>query len=142
MKDGTCEVGSNPVRTAKPDGNLAFDGVTPLTRVQFLGKPLELVLDTGNQSGTQLWELFARDFPEVMSEGTKSTKQVQQIGRLCGTTHCRDPRNSPSRKRIQQHASARQCILETHGNDLQHGNLGLDALSQAAEVMIDSKRCH
>jgi hypothetical protein len=63
---------SNPTRTERVDINLAFDGVTPLTRVQMLGKPLEFVLDTGNQGGTQLWERFARDFPDVASKGARA----------------------------------------------------------------------
>jgi aspartyl protease len=136
-KDGTCQLGSDPIRTARTDVNLAFDGVTPVTRVQVSGKPLEFVLDTGNQSGTQLWERFARDFPELASTGRKSTKRVRQIG---GSAE----REIVALQEIRLRVGGFDGVLRPAnlfskpvGNDLQHGNLGLDVLSQAAEVMID-----
>lgn len=136
-RDGTCQVGSNPIRTARPDVNLAFDGVTPLTRVQVSGKPLAFVLDTGNQGGTQVWERFARDFPEVVSEGRKSTRQVRQIG---GSAEREIVVIPEVRLRVGGFDGVLQpanVFSTPMGNDLQHGNLGLDVLSQAAEVMID-----
>lgn len=42
--------------------------------------PVELVVDTGNQGGSQLWDRFARDFPQPVSEGRKGTKVVHKIG--------------------------------------------------------------
>jgi hypothetical protein len=136
-KDGTCQVGSNPIRTARADVNLAFDGETPVTRVQFEGKPLEFVLDTGNQGGTQLWERFARDFPASVSKGSKSTKQVHQIG---GSRERQIVVIPEIRLRVGGFDRVLQpanVFSKPIGNDLQHGNLGLDVLSQAAEVMID-----
>ena len=136
-KDGTCQVGLNPIRIAKVDVNLAFDGVTPLTRVQFDGKPLEFVLDTGNQGGTQLWERFARDFPEAVSKGRKSTKQVALIG---GTTEQQIVVIPEIRLRVGGFGSVLQSanvFSKPIGNDFQHGNLGMDVLSKAAEVIID-----
>ena len=136
-KDGACQVGSNPIRTARPDGNLAFDGATPVIRVQYSGKPLEFVLDTGNQGGTQLWERFARDFPDVVSAGRKSTKQIHQIG---GSTEHPIVAVPALRLRVGGFDGLLQpanVFSRPIGNDLQHGNLGLDVLSQATEVMID-----
>jgi hypothetical protein len=135
-KDGTCQMGSNPI-TATADVNLAFDGETPLTRVQFSGKPLELVLDTGNQGGTQLWERFARDFPDVVGEGSKSTKRVHQIG---GSVDRQIVVIPEIRLRVGGFNSVLRpanVFSKPIGNDSQHGNLGMDVLSQAAEVMID-----
>jgi hypothetical protein len=106
-------------------------------RAQFNGAPLELVLDTGNQGGTQLWERFARDFPRVVSERHKSTKSVEQIG---GSAE----RQIIVLQRIGLRISGFDGMLQPAnvfskpvGNDFQHGNLGLDVLSQAAEVSID-----
>jgi hypothetical protein len=136
-KEGTCQLGSNPTRTASADINFAFDGATPLIRVQYSDRPLEFVLDTGNQGGTQLWERFARDFPDVVRAGRKSTKQVHQIG---GSSEQQIVAIPELRLRV----GAWDGVLRPAnvfsppiGNDLQHGNLGLDVLSQAAEVMID-----
>jgi len=137
-KDGACQVGSNPIRTTPgPDGNLAFDGATPVIRVQYSDRPLEFVLDTGNQGGTQLWERFARDLPDVVRAGRKSTKQVHQIG---GSTEQQIVAIPELRLRVgglDGVLRPANVFSPPIGNDLQHGNLGLDVLSQAAEVMID-----
>jgi aspartyl protease len=136
-KDGICQLGANPTRPATVASNLAFDGVTPLTRVQVLGKPLEFVLDTGNQAGTQLWERFAREFPQLVSEGRTSTRQVRQIGGALERQIVVIPE-------LRLHVGGFDSLLRPAnvfskpvGNDLQHGNLGIDVLSQAAEVTID-----
>lgn len=62
-KEGSRQVGPVPEGDRRANGNLVFDGVTPLARVMLAGKTLEFVLDTGNQGGTQLWTRFAREFP-------------------------------------------------------------------------------
>ncbi len=136
-KDGACQVGANPIRTAGPDGNLAFDGAAPLIRVQYSDRPLEFVLDTGNQGGSQLWERFARDFPDVVRAGLKSTKQVHQIG---GSTEQQIVAIPELRLRVGGWDGVLRpanVFSPPIGNDLQYGNLGMDVLSQAAEVMID-----
>jgi hypothetical protein len=136
-KGGTCRVGPDPIGPARSEANLAFDGGTPVIRAQFNGAPLELVLDTGNQGGTQLWERFTHDFPQVVSAGRKATKSVEQIGgagerqvvvlprivlRIAGFDGVLQPAN---------------VFSKPVGNDLQHGNLGVDVLSEAADVSID-----
>jgi aspartyl protease len=135
-KDGTCQLGSNPIRTAGPD-NLAFDGAGLLIRAHYSDRPLEFVLDTGNQGGTQLWERFARDFPDVVRAGRNSTKQVHQIG---GSTEQQIVAIPELRLRVGGWNGVLRpanVFSPPIGNDLQHGNLGVDVLSQAAEVMID-----
>jgi len=136
-RDGTCQVGSSSKRPAKADVNLAFDGVTPVTRVQLLGKPLEFVLDTGNQGGTQLWERFGGDCPDVASRGRKGTRQVHQIG---GSEEREILVIPELRLRVGEFDGVLQpanMFFKPVGNDLQHGNLGLDVLSQSTEVTID-----
>ena len=136
-KDGACQLGSNPSRTARPDSNLAFDGAGLLIRVQYSDRPLEFVLDTGNQGGTQLWVRFARDFPDVVRAGRKSTKQVHQIG---GSTEQQIVAIQELRLRVGGWGGVLRpanVFSPPIGNELQHGNLGLDVLSQASEVTID-----
>jgi hypothetical protein len=136
-RTGTCHVGADPMAAERPEANLAFDGVAPVIRVQYKGAALEFVFDTGNQGGTQLWERFTRDFPQVVREGRKSSQSVEQIGgsgerqvvvipamvlRVSGFDGALQPAN---------------VFSKPVGNDFQHGNLGLDVLSQAAEVSMD-----
>ena len=133
----TCRVGFHSTRSARPDFNLAFDGAAPVARVNALGKPIELVLDTGNQAGTQLWERFARDFPDVAAQGRKSTKRLSQIG---GSAEHQIVVVPQILLRIGSFGSVLQpanIFSSPVGNSFQHGNLGVDVLSQAADVSID-----
>lgn len=72
-----------------------------------------------------------------MSKGRKGTRQVHQIG---GST-TRDVVSIPElHLRVDTLATALRpatVFSKPVGNDLQHGNLGFDALSRAAEVVID-----
>ena len=136
-KDGTCQMGSNPSGTVPPDGNLAFDGVTPLIRVHYSGKPLEFVLDTGNQASTQLWQRFARDFQELAATGRKGTRVVHQIGGAVEREIITIPELRLRVGGFDSVLRPANIFSKPVGNDFQHGNLGMDVLSQAAEVMID-----
>ncbi len=137
VKDGTCQLASSSIRTAGPDGNLAFDGAGLLIRVQYADRPLEFVLDTGNQGGTQLWERFTHDFPEVVRAGRKSTMKVHQIGGSSEQQIVAIPELHLRVGGWDGVLRPANVFSSPIGNDLQHGNLGLDVLSQAAEVMID-----
>ncbi len=108
-----------------------------MTRVQTFGQPLEFVLDTGNQVGTQLWERFARDFPHVVSKGRKSTRQVHQIGGSAEREIVVIPEIGLRVGGFDGVLQPANVFSKPVGNDFQHGNLGLDVLSQAAEVMMD-----
>jgi hypothetical protein len=50
--DGTFEIGGPSSPGASP--TLCFDELLPIVRVEWEGKPLDFVLDTGNVAGTQL----------------------------------------------------------------------------------------
>jgi hypothetical protein len=136
-KDGTCQAGANPSGTAPSDGNLAFDGVTPVIRVQYSGKPLEFVLDTGNQAGTQLWERFARDFPDLTGTGRKGTRVVHQIGGAVEREILTIPELRLRVGGFDSVLRPANIFSKPVGNDFQHGNLGMDVLSQGPEVTID-----
>ena len=77
----TCQIGAENSVAAGPRANLAFDQASLIARARFGARPLDFVLDTGNQGGTQLWSRFARDFPALIrDQGRKSTKTLHQIG--------------------------------------------------------------
>jgi predicted aspartyl protease len=135
--DGSFEIGAPPhsSRTAR---NLCFDGLTPLTQVQFEGRKLDFIFDTGNGAGTQLWERFSNDFAAmVKANGTKSSKRVTQIG----GSHEREVVSLPElRLRIggmDTALSPANVFAKPVGNEFQHGLLGMDLLSQAHAVSID-----
>ena len=136
-REQTCQVGFSPGRAAPRQVNLAFDGVTPVTRVHVSGKPIELVLDSGNQAGTQLWERFAREFPDVAVQGRKSSRRVSQIGGSVEREILAVPRILLRIGDFDGVLEPANIFSKPVGNDFQHGNLGVDVLSQAAEVSID-----
>jgi clan AA aspartic protease (TIGR02281 family) len=137
-KAGMCQTGPvGPRRTDNPP-NLAFNDFQPLTRVAFSGGPLDFVLDTGNQAGTQLWARFERDFPALVKErGIKSTQRVNQIG---GSTE----REVTVISELPLRVGGRDTVLKPAiifyrpvGDERRHGNLGMDVLGQATRVTID-----
>jgi hypothetical protein len=136
---GICQVGPGPnPQNSRAEMNLAFDGSTPVTRASFEGQPLDLVLDTGNQGGTQLWQRFTRDFAALVQErGTPSTQRVNQIG---GSTE----RAIVVVPDLHLRVGGFDTVLHPAsifsrpvGNDVQHGDLGMDLLGQASDVTID-----
>jgi hypothetical protein len=137
-KSGTCQTGPVASGGATNRFNLAFDQFNLVARVESEGRPLEFILDTGNQRETQLWERFARDFSLLLKErGSKGTKRITQIG---GSNE-REVTIVPE---VRLRVGGFETVLRPAaifskpvGNDSYHGNLGMDLLSQAAEVMID-----
>ena len=78
---GVCYTGSAALdhATAGP-ANLAYHQLNVIVTVQDDGKPLEFILDTGNQAGTQFWERFGSEFSALVRErGTKSSVRVTQM---------------------------------------------------------------
>ena len=135
-----CHTGSAAVKdssTSSPP-NLYYDGLHVVTRTNADGKALEFLLDTGNQAGTQLWERFGKDFESVVKErGRKGSVRVTQVG---GATDrdviiIPDVRLSVGGK--ETHLPAANLFSRPVGDDRFHGLLGMDVLSQAAEVTID-----
>jgi len=136
-KEGTCQLGSTARRRAGLDSNLAFDDSTPIARASVNGKHIDVVIDTGNQGGTQLWDRFAGDFPDVMARGTKTTRSVRQIG---GSSDRDVVAVSALILRIGGFdATLRPAYIFKMpvGDDVHHGNVGVDVLTQASAVSID-----
>jgi hypothetical protein len=136
-RGGTCSAGLPTSRAARGGGNLAFDGVAPVIRTQFNAVPLDFVLDTGNQRGTQLWERFARDFPALLSKGRKATTQLNQIGGSAEHPIVVLPEIQLRVGALHARLRPANVFSRPIGNVFHHGNLGFDVLSQAEEVIID-----
>jgi hypothetical protein len=109
-----------------------------IAAVEFEGKPLEFVLDTGNQAGTQLWERFGKDFePLVREKAVRSSVRVTQMGGAADheTLALSDVRLTVGGKVATLPRA--NVFSKPIGNDRYHGLLGMDVLSQAREVTID-----
>ena len=98
--------------------------VTPVLRAQISAEPVDLVLDTGNQGGTQLWERFATDFPEIVSRGQKGSKRVNQIGGSADREVVSIPELRFRIGGFDALLRPANVFAKPVGNDLQHGNVG------------------
>lgn len=139
-RDGMCSTGSDAT-ASEPAGhvqNLAWRDLHIVVTAEFEGTPLEFILDTGNQAGTQLWPRFGDDFePLIRRRGTRGTVRVTQIG---GSSD-RDVMVVPDvRLRVggkDVRLARGNVFARPIGDDRFHGLLGMDVLSQAASVSID-----
>ena len=139
-RSGMCHTGSaaTPGSASPARANLTYDRLHVITNVEFEGKSLEFILDTGNQAGTQLWEHFGTDFePLVKERGHKGTARVTQIG----GANDRDIVVIPDmRLKVGgKDTDLKQGRLFSRpvGDDRFHGLLGMDILSQGDDVTID-----
>jgi hypothetical protein len=137
-KSGTCQTGRVASREGTNRSNLAFDQFNLLARLESERRPLDFIFDTGNGRETQLWERFARDFSVLVKErGSKGTVRITQIG---GSNE----REVTVVREVRLRVGGFDALLcpanifsKPVGNDSYHGNIGMEVLSQAAEVTID-----
>jgi hypothetical protein len=136
--DGTFEMGRATGETASVDGNLCFDGFSPVVRVKFEDQDLDFILDTGNQAGTELWPRFAAEFAALIKR--RGTIAKQTLTGIAGSNE-RDASVLPE---IRLRVGGLETILQPAkvfskpvGDDFHYGLLGLDVLTQAREVQID-----
>ena len=138
-KRGECRLGSVSKGKSMLASNLALDEASPVTLAQINGKSLELVVDTGNQGGSQLWRRFDQEFPEIAERGLKMPRRVSQIS---GSVSL----NILAISELRFSLGGFQAVLRPAnlfptgiGNDFQHGILGMDVWSQASDVTLDFK---
>jgi len=135
--DGSFEIRPES-SSRKAHKNLSFDGLSPVTRAQFESGELDCIVDSGDQSGSQFWARFARDFAALVKQhGTKSSQRVAMVG----GSNVRETITLPE---IQLRVGGlnttlrpAQVFSKPVGDDFHHCLLGLDVLSQAREVRID-----
>src|SRR5262249_10211142 len=138
MPDRTCRAGHVAGSAPAPESRLAFDGSTPVVRTEVDGKPLDFVLDTGNQGGTQLWSRFGRDYAALIgARGRKETKRVEQIGGAREHEVVVIPELRVRLGALEAIIRPATIFPKPVGTDYQHGNLGMDVLSQAKDLTID-----
>jgi hypothetical protein len=136
--NGTFEIGFEPSSSAVRKDEICFDGLNPITRAHSEGKELDFILDTGNSAGTQLWSRFSHDFSErVKQEGTKSTKQVMQVGGANVRETTVLPEIALRVGGLDTKLRPAEIFSPPVGDRFHHGLLGMDVLSQAREVRID-----
>ena len=136
-RDGTCQAGLQAA--VGGTSNLAFDDFNPVVQGVVDGRPIDLLLDTGNQAGTQLWTRFQVDFPEILN-GAGVTAGMEQVTQAGGS----NARATANILEFHFEVGGFKALLKPGklfgkpvGNDYQHGLLGMDVFSQAREVVID-----
>jgi hypothetical protein len=138
-RSGTCSTGSVAISGNRSEGGpLRYNGLQVLTSVGIDGRDVEFVLDSGDQTGTQLWERFGKEFdPLVKARGRPGSVRITQIGGSLDRTTTVLPD-------MRLHVGGKDTTLrEAHlfsrpvGDDQFYGLLGMDVLSQAQDVTID-----
>jgi hypothetical protein len=132
-----CHNGAE-VKSANSSPNLRYDRLHLIGKVEFEGKPLEFIVDTGNQAGTQLWERFGRDFDALVKDrGRKDTIRVTQVG---GSTDREVVVLPPLQLTIggmETTLPVANIFSRPVGDNRYYGLLGIGLLNQAEEVTID-----
>ena len=83
--DGKFQI-RGPHRSTNARPNLCFDAFNLVTRAQFQdqdsdGQGLDLILDTGNQSNTQLWRRFSAQCRlRLLTEAARNAEQATNLG--------------------------------------------------------------
>jgi len=136
--DGAFEVGFRSRRDRGDEANLCFDGLVTLTRARFKGKDLDFIFDTGNGAGPQLWARFTKDFSALVKEhGSREVKRVTQFGGSNEREVMVLPEVRLQVGGLDVALRPANIFSPPVGNDLQHGLLGMDLLSQARRVTVD-----
>src|SRR5262245_55082975 len=118
--------------------NLFFDGLAAVTRVEFAGKELDFVLDTGNLAGAQLWKRFADDFATLLKQrGTQSKQTLTEVGGSRESEATVLPEIQLRIGGFDTTLRPAPVFSKPVGDDFHHGLLGMDLLSQAREVRVD-----
>ncbi len=135
---GTCYTGSSAVANTASAANLNYDRLYVIAKVGFDRRMLDLILDTGNQVGTQLWERFGKDFaPMIKERGRPGSAHVRQFGGASDHDIVIIPDVRLNVGGKDTTLAEGQIFSRPVGDDRNHGLLGMDVLSQADEVTID-----
>jgi tetratricopeptide (TPR) repeat protein len=133
-RNGIVEVSSGSRQSTKDGNDLCFDGLSPVARMQFEGKELDFDLDTGDQSGSQLWTRFANDFPALVKErGTESKQEITQVGGANERATIVLPEISLRIGGLNTELRPAQVFSKLVGDDFHHGLIGMDLLSRHAK---------
>ena len=135
---GTCTVPATNEDRRQDVSSLVFDWFTPVARIHWDHTSLDMMLDTGNEAGTQLWARFARQFaPLLAARGRPESKRLTQVGGSSVFEVTLIPELRLQVGGIDTVLSPAIVYPPAVGNEALHGNLGLDLLRQADAVTID-----
>ena len=110
----------------------------PHRAARFGARPLDFVLDTGNQGGTQLWSRFARDFPGSSATRVgRAPRPLHQIGGAKPQDIVVLPEAHLAIGTFDAVLRPAEVFGQSVGDDVHHGNLGMSVLGQAKAVTID-----
>ncbi len=133
---GACHIGASGARTGA--ANLVFDGTSLIARTQFGDRPLDFVLDTGNQGSTQLWARFGQEFAALVRDtGHKTTTTVHQIGGIKEQEIVSLPELKLAVAGFEALIRPAEIFGASVGDRAHHGNLGMEVLAQAGSVTLD-----
>ncbi len=137
-KSGLYEFGAGDSSHPTADGNLLFDGASPVVQLSSGGKRLAFTLDTGAVN-TDLGPVFGKTLPELLAQGI-SDKQPSTG--LAGTV----VRNSTRLSSVQFNLGGKNVTLAPafvlddiplNSRLWAAGNLGNDLLHQSDKISID-----
>jgi predicted aspartyl protease len=74
-RGGTFDIGFAAATMDLSRANLCFDSDDPITQLEFSGRKLEFVFDTG-ASESELWPSFARDFAALLKQSGKNESRT------------------------------------------------------------------
>lgn len=137
--DKVFEIGAKKEQEKNSRSNMCFDGNLPAVQVQQGDRKLVFVLDTG-ASNTDLFPPFAPEFPELIREAQK-TDSYKMEG--VGSTKDMKAATLESVQFVIGDFSVvlkpANVLLSTTGETSKffEGNLGIDLLQQAREVVFD-----
>jgi hypothetical protein len=134
---GTCETGPVAGRSPAADGNFVLAGSSPLIRVIVQGRSLTFGLDTGNVRATELWPLFAKEFPAVVAQGTTDRVRLNQFGGSSEHEVTVLPEVGMRIDDFEMVLRPATLFSEPVGFPHMHGNLGMDLLSLPSDVTVD-----
>ena len=137
--DRTFKITYAPVAAQTAHPNLCFDGNTPVTQVQFEGRNLNFVLDTG-ATNTDLFPPFASAFPELIrSAKNTDSYQMQGVGSTMNMNAAILESAHFSIGGFPVTLKPANVLLSPAGEASKffHGNLGIDLLQQAHQTTFD-----
>jgi hypothetical protein len=102
------------------------------------GTDLDFVLDTGDQSNTQLWRRFGAEFAYLLKKrGMPSRERITTVGGSNVRETVRLPELLLQVGGLETRLRPARIYAKPTGDETHHGLLGMDVLSQAREVRID-----
>ena len=135
--DGTFEI-ALPIAQTKPAvPNVYFDGVMPVTQVQYGQHKLDFALDTGAVK-TDLYRRFAKEFAGLVKEtGRSGTTHRVAVGGTLDLDSIILPELSLRIAGFGATLRPADLLQNDVGSEWHYGNLGLDLLSQARVITLD-----